>query len=952
MNIAGGSVFSGLISSHKDLTDIGTNDHPTIDNFIASKGQANGLAPLDGLLKIPLIHLPTSSNVFKGLWNANTNTPQLLTGGVGGILGDYYIVNIAGTTLIDGINTWDVGDWIINTGKWERIDNPDPELVDLLIEYKTLKDQPIKNNTTPTDPKHLTPKDYVDNIIIDHNNLLNKGTNTHAQIDAHILDDSKHRLINDLGNSPTELLSSQKILNIENNLQGQITNNDNDILALQNKTQKLNSSGDASTKISYASAQTFSNPLDIVSKDYVDGQLTNTVDHNNLLNKGTNTHAQIDAHISDDSKHRLINDLGNSATELFSSQKILNIETALQGQITNNDNDILTLQNKTQKIDTNGNIINTITPNANGVYNLGADILNFNTIWGVNGKFTNINANSYKNVLHNVGFDIANTTDGQITYNSATLYADGNANRALIMDGIGNLNKSSVVINTQNIECKDILCQKIVGNTGGPNDLVLENQSGNGIIIKDGTTGNICLNGSAYTGNVGKYLKIDDNKGLIVADTPAGGGGSGDVVGPSASSDNAIARYDSTTGKLIQNSTVILTDTGAINNVLSIEPTSSENVSFGINANTAGATNISLGSNAGNGNIGQFNIMVGRNSKNGSGGENIAIGDTAGSVNMTGAYNICIGSGSGSDNLTSNNECIYIGRGINNIGVTGNNMICIGNGSTKRPNEVVLGSLTTTHWRPNGNNHCDLGYYDGTVNNSQFKNLYLSGDIYKNGAVGVILKTPNITNLIAGVNAGTVLSTATENVLLGSDAGRNVNTASYNILLGRSSGQNIQGNIGNQGEGNIAIGYECMFGVTAQTTALYNTAVGAFSLYSITTGEYNTSIGTSSGFSLTSGNRNTFVGFQSADADPIMQDCVALGFNATPGSGNNRTAIGQKANCDADNQVCMGDVNTTQLINSANGVCDLGSTTHQFKNLYISGDIYVNGVKMLLTPAP
>lgn len=42
----------------------------------------------------------------------------------------------------------------------------------------------------------------------------------------------------------------------------------------------------------------------------------------------------------------------------------------------------------------------------------------------------------------------------------------------------------------------------------------------------------------------------------------SGGGGSGDVVGPASSTDNAFARFDSTTGKLLQNSTATLDDVG------------------------------------------------------------------------------------------------------------------------------------------------------------------------------------------------------------------------------------------------------------------------------------------------------------------------------------------------------------------------------------------------------
>jgi hypothetical protein len=40
-----------------------------------------------------------------------------------------------------------------------------------------------------------------------------------------------------------------------------------------------------------------------------------------------------------------------------------------------------------------------------------------------------------------------------------------------------------------------------------------------------------------------------------------GGGGSGDVVGPASATDNAVARFDGTTGKLIQNSAVTIADT-------------------------------------------------------------------------------------------------------------------------------------------------------------------------------------------------------------------------------------------------------------------------------------------------------------------------------------------------------------------------------------------------------
>lgn len=47
----------------------------------------------------------------------------------------------------------------------------------------------------------------------------------------------------------------------------------------------------------------------------------------------------------------------------------------------------------------------------------------------------------------------------------------------------------------------------------------------------------------------------------ILYPSASGGGGAGDVVGPGSSTDNAIARFDSTTGKQLQNSALTVADT-------------------------------------------------------------------------------------------------------------------------------------------------------------------------------------------------------------------------------------------------------------------------------------------------------------------------------------------------------------------------------------------------------
>lgn len=69
----------------------------------------------------------------------------------------------------------------------------------------------------------------------------------------------------------------------------------------------------------------------------------------------------------------------------------------------------------------------------------------------------------------------------------------------------------------------------------------------------------------SYTGNGGKVLAVNsgatDTEWITVA---TGGGGTGDVVGPASSTDNTVARFDGTTGKIIQTSGVTINDSNEI----------------------------------------------------------------------------------------------------------------------------------------------------------------------------------------------------------------------------------------------------------------------------------------------------------------------------------------------------------------------------------------------------
>ena len=107
-------------------------------------------------------------------------------------------------------------------------------------------------------------------------------------------------------------------------------------------------------------------------------------------------------------------------------------------------------------------------------------------------------------------------------------------------------------------------------------------QNASSVAITGGSVNGTSL--GATTAASAKVTTLDIGSGLTLATdagtagqvlTSAGAGlvptwtsnGAGDVVGPASSTDNAVARFDTTTGKLIQNSLVIVDDTGSVTGV-------------------------------------------------------------------------------------------------------------------------------------------------------------------------------------------------------------------------------------------------------------------------------------------------------------------------------------------------------------------------------------------------
>lgn len=96
-----------------------------IDSITGSLGQANGIATLDSNGKVTASQLPDSilgGLEYKGVWDADTNTPDLVNGTPE--KGDFYKVSVAGSTDLSGITDWKIGDWAVYNGTtWDKIDN-------------------------------------------------------------------------------------------------------------------------------------------------------------------------------------------------------------------------------------------------------------------------------------------------------------------------------------------------------------------------------------------------------------------------------------------------------------------------------------------------------------------------------------------------------------------------------------------------------------------------------------------------------------------------------------------------------------------------------------------------------------------------------------------------------------------------------------------------------------
>lgn len=123
-------VAPDLVEKIKVITNGGGTSQQVLDTLASLQTQINNLIPSQ--TGNAGKYLTTNGSVlswdnvaggldYQGTWNASTNTPTLASGV--GTNGYYYITATAGSTNLDGITDWQIGDWLLFNGTvWQKID--------------------------------------------------------------------------------------------------------------------------------------------------------------------------------------------------------------------------------------------------------------------------------------------------------------------------------------------------------------------------------------------------------------------------------------------------------------------------------------------------------------------------------------------------------------------------------------------------------------------------------------------------------------------------------------------------------------------------------------------------------------------------------------------------------------------------------------------------------------
>ena len=106
------SVLDTLVSLQSQINTLIPSQTGNSGKYLTTNGTSTSWATITGSLS------------YQGTWNASTNTPTLASST--GTKNYYYVVATAGSTNLNGITDWQIGDWLLFNGSvWQKIDTTD-----------------------------------------------------------------------------------------------------------------------------------------------------------------------------------------------------------------------------------------------------------------------------------------------------------------------------------------------------------------------------------------------------------------------------------------------------------------------------------------------------------------------------------------------------------------------------------------------------------------------------------------------------------------------------------------------------------------------------------------------------------------------------------------------------------------------------------------------------------
>jgi hypothetical protein len=398
------------------------------------------------------------------------------------------------------------------------------------------------------------------------------------------------------------------------------------------------------------------------------------------------------------------------------------------------------------------------------------------------------------------------------------------------------------------------------------------------LIYASGTATNVPSAANLTSSASGAELALNYADGKLYYKNSAGvvtllastAGASGDVVGPASSTDNALARFDSTTGKLIQNSVGILSDAGILTGLTGI--TSSGSITFSSltsgrvpYATTAGLLTDSANLLYSGTDLTVYGLTVGRGAS--AVANNTAVGASALAANTTGFQNTAIGSQALNVNTTGTLNAAF-GDGTLQSATTADGNTAVGSGAqlftTTGAGNVSVGRIAL-FYNTTGANNVAVGkesLFQNTTASSNTAVGYQSLYSYTNGTGGTVA---------VGYQAG-----YTSNAAYGTFIGQ---TAGYSATGANATHVGFQaGYYTSSGTNNTSLGWSALQG-SAGATGASNTAIGSQALFSNTTASNNTAVGYQAGYSST-GASNTAFGANALTNCTTASETVAIGQNA------------------------------------------------------------------------